>query len=121
MWVSKIAGVVIWVVRKQPIRVSHVYIFPVIYIRIPKKFIDFNRSGKGANGEEAEKEEAAEGDEGDKKKKKSSRLSKKGLQGPTYQLQDPLVWKLKIDGADSEEAGREPNVCLDVLEPMENL
>lgn len=94
--------------------------FIAIYIRIPKKFIDFNRSGKGANGEEAG-EEAAEGEEGDKKKKKATRLSKKGVQGPSYQLQDPLVWKLKIDGADSEELGREPNVCLDVLEPMENL
>lgn len=93
----------------------------VVYIRIPKKFIDFNRSGKGAGGEEAVNEEAAEAEEGDKKKKKATRLSKKGAQGPTYQLQDPLVWKLKIDGAESEEPGREPNVCLDVLEPMENL
>jgi hypothetical protein len=93
----------------------------VIYIRIPKKFIDFNRSGKGAGGEEAP-EEPTEADDGDKKKKKTSRLSsKKAAQGASYQLQDPLVWKVKIDAANSEEVGRDPNVCLDVLEPMENM
>lgn len=97
--------------------------FKVIYIRVPKKFIDFNRSGKGSGGEEgaAAAEETAEADDGDKKKKKASRLAKKSAQGANYQLQDPLIWKVKIDGANSEEVGREPSVCLDVLEPMENM
>lgn len=97
--------------------------FLVIYIRIPKKFIDFNRSGKGAGEEAPEEKENIEAatDESDKKKKKASRLSKKATQGANYQLQDPLVWKVKIDAANSEEVGREPNVCLDVLEPMENM
>jgi hypothetical protein len=48
-------------------------------------------------------------------------LTKKKEGAPSYELTDPLVWKLKIDGADSEEVGREPSVCLDVLEPMENM
>lgn len=96
---------------------------PAIYIRVPKKFIDFNRSGKGAGGEEGAEEGggAGEGEDGDKKKKKVGRISKKKEGAPSYELVDPLVWKLKIDGADSEELGREPNVCLDVLEPMENM
>lgn len=61
------------------------------------------------------------GEEGDKKKKRTSRISKKKEGAPSYELIDPLVWKLKIDAAESEEPGREPNVCLDVLEPMENM
>lgn len=91
--------------------------FPqAIYIRLPKKFIDFNRSGKGTGGDDA-----GEGEDADKKKKKTGRVSKKKEGAVSYQLQDPLVWKLKIDGADSEEVGREPSVCLDVMEPMENM
>ncbi|UZJ54064.1 hypothetical protein CBS101457_003384 [Exobasidium rhododendri] len=92
-----------------------------VYIRIPKKFIDFYRSGKSAAGEEAGESPTEEGEDVDKKKKKSSRVSKKKGNTPSYELQDSLIWKLKIDGANSEELGREPNVCLDVMEPMENI
>lgn len=91
-----------------------------MYIRVPKKFIDFNRSGSKAAGDEAAGEEA-EAEDGDKKKKRTSRVSKKKEGAPSYELTDPLVWRLKIDGADSEEPGREPSVCLDVLEAMENI
>jgi hypothetical protein len=94
----------------------------VIYIRVPKKFIDFYRSGKGAAaGEEAGEGAAEEGEDAEKKKKKVGRLSKKKENAPSYELQDALVWKLKIDGANSDDAEREPNVCLDVMEPMENM
>ncbi|PWN88095.1 hypothetical protein FA10DRAFT_232892 [Acaromyces ingoldii] len=95
-----------------------------IYIRVPKKFIDFNRSGKTAGGDDAPAagadEGAADGEEG-AKKKKTSRISKKKENAPTYELNDPWVWRVKIDGADSEDINKEPNVALDVLEPMENI
>lgn len=92
---------------------------PAIYIRIPKKFIDFTRSGKGAD-EGAE--DAAEGDEAsEKKKKKASRLAKKKENATSYELNDPLVWKLKIENAESDDPARQPSVILDVPEAMENM
>lgn len=92
-----------------------------IYIRVPKKFIDFTRSGKGnAADEGAEADDGGE-DAGDKKKKKATRVSKKKENAPSYELNDPLVWKIKIENAESDDPERQPSVCLDLPEPMENI
>lgn len=93
-----------------------------IYIRVPKKFIDFNRSGKGTDDGAATLDDGAEGaDDGEKKKKKASRVSKKKENAPSYELNDPLVWKIKIENAESDDPARQPSVCLDLPEPMENM
>lgn len=91
-----------------------------IYIRVPKKFIDFNRSGK-TGGDEGGAEEGGEGEEGEKKKKKPSRVSKKKENAPSYELNDPLVWKIKVENAESDDPERIPSVVLDLPEPMENI
>lgn len=83
-----------------------------LYVRIPKKFIDFMRSGSADEAEAAE-----EGAEDGKKKK---RASKKKEGAPSYELTHPNVWTIKIDG-DAENADREANVQLDVIEPLENI
>lgn len=87
-----------------------------MYIRVPKKFIDFTRSGKGSADDAGADEEG-----GDAKKKKSSRLSKKKENAPSYELNDPLVWRLKIENAESDDPARVPSVVLDVHEAMENM
>jgi len=83
-----------------------------VYVRVPAKFIDFTRSAKArdasADGEEAEL-------------KRRGIRSKKRENAPSHALNDPLVWKIKIDGAESTEADRVPNVALDVVQPMENI
>lgn len=91
-----------------------------IYIRVPKKFIDFNRSGK-TGGDEAAAEEGGDAEDGEKKKKKSSRVSKKKENAPSYELNDPLVWKIKVENAESDDPERVPSVVLDIPEPMENI
>lgn len=88
-----------------------------IYIRVPKKFIDFTRSGKGNTADEgADGDEAADG-----KKKKATRVSKKKDNATSYEMNDPLVWKVKVENAESDDPERQPSVCLDVVEPMENI
>lgn len=54
-------------------------------------------------------------------KKLSSRQSKRREMRANYDLAEPNVWKIKIDGADSDEPGKVPSVMVDVSEPMENI
>ncbi|CAD6885011.1 unnamed protein product [Tilletia laevis] len=69
-----------------------------LYLRMPKKFVDFMRSGR---------------DDSDKKR----RVCKK--KDVSYSLDSEWIWKAKVcNEADDTE---EPNVQLDVLEPMENI
>ncbi|KAE8230447.1 hypothetical protein CF326_g4555 [Tilletia indica] len=69
-----------------------------LYLRIPKKFVDFMRSGR---------------DEADKKR----HVTKK--KDVSYKLDSEWVWKVRVcSEADDNE---EPNVQLDVLESMENI
>jgi hypothetical protein len=105
----------------------------VVYVRVPAKFIDFTRSAKArdasADGEEAELKRR-----GIRSKKRGAyRLPRRRHHphradrahltenAPSHALNDPLVWKIKIDGAESTEADRVPNVALDVVQPMENM
>ncbi|PWN53890.1 hypothetical protein IE53DRAFT_372801 [Violaceomyces palustris] len=81
---------------------------------VPKKFIDFTRSGKG--GEEP----AEDGAEGADKKKKTARASKKKENAPSYEINNEYIWKVKVDG-DGEESDRDPSVVLDVTEALENI
>ncbi|KAK0542792.1 hypothetical protein OC846_006636 [Tilletia horrida] len=70
-----------------------------LYLRIPKKFVDFMRSGR------------------DEDPTKKRHLNKK--KDVSYNLDSEWIWKLRIcNEADDDE---EPNVQLDVLEPMENI
>lgn len=78
----------------------------LVYLRVPKAFINFHRSGKP---------------EDDKKDDKAHRHTRRNMHSTVYGISDPLVWKLKIDAAESEEADRVPNVVFDVVEPMENI
>ncbi|KDN46265.1 hypothetical protein K437DRAFT_268148 [Tilletiaria anomala UBC 951] len=84
-----------------------------LYIRIPKKFIDFMRCAKG---DDPAAEDEAAGEDGKKKK----RVVKKKENAPSYELSHPEIWRIRID-ADTETSDREANVLLDVAEPLENI
>ncbi|KAL9940265.1 hypothetical protein V8E36_000970 [Tilletia maclaganii] len=93
----------------------------LLYLRIPKKFVDFMRSGR---------------DQSEVKRRVSAK--KKDL---SYKLDCPATWKLKIcnevskgdhhdavsnvllglDSTIEEEDQQQPNVQLDVAEPLENI
>ncbi|EPQ31397.1 uncharacterized protein PFL1_00732 [Pseudozyma flocculosa PF-1] len=90
-----------------------------MYVRVPKKFIDFSRSSSKADDDAAgAKADDAAADDGDKKKK--STRSKKKENAPSYEMTNEFIWKVKVDG-DSDESARDPSVILDVAEPLENL
>ncbi|KIS67968.1 uncharacterized protein UMAG_04014 [Mycosarcoma maydis] len=82
-----------------------------MYIRIPKKFIDFHRSSRPA-----EEDKADEHDEG--KQRKTLRRRKENA--PSYKLDNEFIWKVRVDG-DGENSDRDPNVILDTPEPLENI
>ncbi len=84
---------------------------PVLYVRIPKKFIDFNRAGRTTDDDDNESVVS---------EKRSRRLSKKRENAPSHELVHPDVYRIKIDG-EAENSEVEANVQLDVIEPMENL
>jgi len=84
-----------------------------LYVRIPKKFIDFNRSAKGDDIDET-------GDAVGGEKKTTKRVSKRKENAPSYDLVDPDIWRIRIEG-DLETSDVEPNVLLDVTEPFENV
>lgn len=86
-----------------------------MYVRMPKKFIDFTRSG----GKGDEEVKADEGEDAGEKKKKTTR-SRRKENAPSYEMTNEFIWKVKVDG-DTDESGREPSVILDVVEPLENL
>lgn len=88
-----------------------------LYIRVPKKFIDFTRAGKGAAGGD-DASPAADEEPSSPKAKRSARASKKSA--PSYDLSSEHIWKVKLDG-ESEESGRDTTVVLDVLDPLENM
>lgn len=90
-----------------------------LYVPIPKKMIDFMRTARKNNAADNDEEENE--DESNDKKKAPSRISKKREARYHYDMSDPNVWKIKIDGADSEEPGKVPNVQVDVTEPLENI
>ncbi|CAO1628707.1 unnamed protein product [Sympodiomycopsis kandeliae] len=99
-----------------------------IYMRVPKKMIDFFRTAKKNNTEEDDHEDGEDDDEptsptGGKPRKKSlsTRANKRRQGRCNYDLSDPNVWKIKIDGAETEELGKEPTVMIDVIEPLENI
>lgn len=79
-----------------------------MYVRCPKKWIDFNRSGKKLK--EGEQQTAAQS-------KARKAISKRKENAPTYEINSEHVWKIKIDGADSEDVGRDCSVMMDVVEP----
>ncbi|KAN0061290.1 hypothetical protein ACQY0O_006136 [Thecaphora frezii] len=89
-----------------------------MYVRVPKKFIDFTRSSVKTADDEFRPEEAAE--EGAEKKKKPTLRSKKKENAPSYEMTSEFIWKVKIDG-DGDDSEREPSVILDVAEPLENI
>lgn len=81
-----------------------------LYVRIPKKFIDFNRAGKSA----------ADDDDDTASVKSTRRVSKKRENAPSHELAHTDVWRIRID-SDAENAENEANVQLDVIEPLENI
>ncbi|PWY97497.1 hypothetical protein BCV70DRAFT_50317 [Testicularia cyperi] len=83
-----------------------------MYIRIPKKFIDFHRS---ARGDEENKE-----DEHTEEEKKRKTIRRRKDAASLYKMDNEFIWKVRVDG-DNEESGREPNVILDTPEPLENI
>lgn len=83
-----------------------------MYIRVPKKFIDFLRSSRPSDEEKAEDQT-----EEDKKRKT---LRRRKENAPSYKMENEFIWKVRVDG-ESEESGREPNVILDTPEPLENM
>jgi hypothetical protein len=82
-----------------------------MYIRIPKKFIDFHRSSRPADEEKTE-----ENDDG--KQRKTLRRRKENA--PSYKLDNEFIWKVRVDG-DGDNSDRDPNVILDTPEPLENI
>lgn len=91
-----------------------------IYMRVPKKMIDFFRSAKKNNAEDDEDGPATE-ESKQHKKSVSTRANKRREARCNYDLSDPNVWRIKIDGAESEEPGKEASVMIDVAEPLENI
>lgn len=82
-----------------------------MYIRMPKKFIDFHRSSRPADDDKAEEGE-------DAKQRKTLRRRKENA--PSYKLDNEFIWKVRVDG-DGEQSDRDPNVILDTPEPLENI
>ncbi|SJX64271.1 uncharacterized protein SRS1_14920 [Sporisorium reilianum f. sp. reilianum] len=83
-----------------------------MYIRIPKKFIDFHRSSRSAD-DDAKAEEHDDG-----KQRKTLRRRKENA--PSYKLDNEYIWKVRVDG-DGDNSERDPNVILDTPEPFENI
>ncbi len=79
-----------------------------MYIRMPKKFIDFHRSSRPADDDKAEEGE-------DAKQRKTLRRRKENA--PSYKLDNEFIWKVRVDG-DGEQSDRDPNVILDTPEPL---
>lgn len=93
-----------------------------IYMRVPKKMIDFFRTARKNNTDEAGNDKPDDETHAGKKKRSiSSRISKKREERCNYDLSDPKVWNIKIDNANSEEPGKEPTVMIDVPEALENI
>ncbi|SOV02894.1 uncharacterized protein UDID_06079 [Ustilago sp. UG-2017a] len=82
-----------------------------MYIRMPKKFIDFHRSSRSAEEDENKENE-------DGKQRKTLRRRKENA--PSYKLDNEYIWKVRVDG-DGDNSDRDPNVILDTPEPLENI